>query len=158
MQHSATQKLEKYKIHLMSSYKKIYWEIFFTLVRFQDESNLYTLPAKIWNIYKAQWKHSYLTIWIPENGLAPIQNKHYDYNATLACSVMDEEFNLLCPELKLHNRIYRNVSFVNTSPKISHSVQAVHHCESMGILCVLNNSSLSSRKICDRLPDNNLEC
>ena len=28
---------------------------------------------------------------------------------------------------KLHNRIYRNVSFVNTSPKISHSVQVVHN-------------------------------
>ena len=37
------------------------------------------------------------------------------------------KFNLICPKLRLHNRIYRNVSFVNALPKISHSVLDDYH-------------------------------
>ena len=37
---------------------------------------------------------------------------------------------------KMNNRMYRNVSFSNTSPKISPNLYPSFHCESMGILSV----------------------
>ena len=52
---------------------------------------------KIWNIWKAQKKHPYLTISLAANGLAPTTNKYCDFNVTLRCSVMDEKCNLQCP-------------------------------------------------------------
>ena len=38
----------------------------------------YTPPAKIWNIWKAQSKHLYLSIWLIGNGWAPTTNKYCD--------------------------------------------------------------------------------
>ena len=35
--------------------------------------------------------------------------------------------NMQSPKLKMHNRIYRIVSFFNTSPKIAHSLKDIHH-------------------------------
>ena len=43
---------------------------------------------RLWNIWKAQWKLSYLTVWFAGNGLAPITNKYRYFNAILMCSVM----------------------------------------------------------------------
>ena len=51
---------------------------------------MHAIPAKLWNIWKAHWEHSYLTVWFTGNGLAPTTNKYCGLNATLACSVMDE--------------------------------------------------------------------
>ena len=50
------------------------------------------------------------------------------FNATLTCSIMDDKCNLQCRKLKIHSRIYRNVSFFNTLPKISHKLHGIHHC------------------------------
>ena len=49
--------------------------------------------AKIWTFWKVQWKHSYLTIWFAGIGLAPTTHRYCGFNATLACSVMDERCN-----------------------------------------------------------------
>ena len=38
-----------------------------------------------WDIWKVQWKPSYVTIWFAGNGLAPTTNKHCDFIATLMC-------------------------------------------------------------------------
>ena len=53
-----------------------------------------SLPAKIWNILKAQWKRSCFTFRFSGNGLAPTTNKYCDFSATLTCSVIDE--NIIC--------------------------------------------------------------
>ena len=45
------------------------------------------------------------------NGLAQAANKYYNFHVTHAWCVMDGKCNLQCPKLKLHNWIYRNVSF-----------------------------------------------
>ena len=82
---------------------------------------------KIWNILKAQGKHSYSTFRCAGNGLAPTTNKYCDLNATLTCSVMDEKYNFQYPKLKTHNRMYRSLSFFNNSPKISHNFHGIHH-------------------------------
>ena len=50
--------------------------------------------AKLWTVWKAQWKHSHLTIWFAGNGLAPTTNRYCGFNATLACSVMDGRCNI----------------------------------------------------------------
>ena len=39
------------------------------------------LLAKTWNIWRAQWKHSYLTFWFTGNGLASNKNKTCDWNS-----------------------------------------------------------------------------
>ena len=39
---------------------------------------------------------------------------------------MVEKWNLQCPKLKIHKGISRNVSFLDTSPNISHSFQDIH--------------------------------
>ena len=39
-------------------------------------TNYHTLPGKIWNIWKTQWKYSYLTIWFAGNGLVAATNKY----------------------------------------------------------------------------------
>ena len=48
------------------------------------------------------------------------------FNETLMCIVMDGKSNLLSAKLKIHNMMYRNV-YLNTSPKISHNFQGIHH-------------------------------
>ena len=82
---------------------------------------------RIWTIWKSQWKHSYFTFSFTGNGLAPTTNKCCDFNAILSCSVMDEKCNLQCPKLKIHHRMYRNVSFSNVSPNGSHNFQCSRH-------------------------------
>ena len=74
-------------------------------------------------------------------------NNHKQY-ATLTCIFFwTKKCNLKCPNLKIHNKIYRNVSFLNTSPKMPG--RPLLHYTSMGNLCMFNNSYLASRKICD---------
>ena len=50
--------------------------------------------------------------------------------------------NLRCPKFKMHNRIYRNVSFLMHRLKFP--------TFSMGILCVSNYSLLTSRTMCEQ--------
>ena len=83
-----------------------------------------SLPAKIWNILKAQWKRSCFTFRCAGNGLAPTTNKYCDFSATLTCSV--KNYNLQCPKLKIHKKCIR-VSFFNISPIISHNFHGIHH-------------------------------
>ena len=45
---------------------------------------------KLWNIWKAQWRHSYWTFRFARNSLALATNKYYEFNATVTCSVMDQ--------------------------------------------------------------------
>ena len=59
-------------------------------------------------------KHSYSTFWFTGNGVAPTTNKYCDFNATLTYSVMNEKYNLQCPKLMQHYRIYRNAPFLIT--------------------------------------------
>ena len=63
---------------------------------------IYTTEKKLWDNWKAQWKHSYLTFWFAGNGLAPTTNRYCDINATIKCNVMDENCNLQCPKLKIN--------------------------------------------------------
>ena len=59
------------------------------------------------------------------------------------------------PEIKDAQWIYRNVSFVNTLPKISYSFHGTHHNNTN--LCVYSIISLlASRKICNQSLDNNM--
>ena len=107
---------------------------------------------KVWIIWKAQWKHCNLTFWFAGNCLALNTNKYCDFNATAKCSVMDEKYNLQCPKLIIHNRMFRNMSFFNISPKISYSIQYIHPyiVNLWKFLSILNHSLLASRKIYDR--------
>ena len=75
---------------------------------------IYTLPAKIWNIWKAQCQHLYQTFWFAGNGLAPASNKYCDFKATVMCSVMYIKSNF---QLKIHKIMCRSVSIFNTSLK-----------------------------------------
>ena len=70
----------------------------------------YSVLYNIWNIWKAQWKHSYLTLKFTGNGLALSTNKYCGFNVTLTCGAIDEKWNLQCPELEVHNRIEGIVS------------------------------------------------
>ena len=81
---------------------------------------------KIWNIWKAQPKHSYLTWEFAGSGLAPANKMCYDLNATLSYIARDNKYKVQCPKLKLQNKIYSNVSFFITLPNISHSLQRIH--------------------------------
>ena len=85
----------------------------------------YTLPAKMWKIWNAQWEHSYLTFWFAVNGLPTTTDKYCDFNAIVTYSVMDKSCNLL---RAIHNRLYRNVSFLSTLPKRPNNFQGIHHC------------------------------
>ena len=86
-----------------------------------------TLPAKSMEYFEAQWKHSYLTFSFAVNGLAPTTTKYCRSNAFLMHSVRGEKYKLQCPKLKLHKIIYGDLSFFNTSHKISHSFQGIYH-------------------------------
>ena len=83
---------------------------------------------KIWNIWRAQWKHSLRTFWFAGNGLAPTTSKYCYFNATLTGDVMDENCNLQYPKLKLYNTIYRNMPYFDTWLKMTHNFQNIHHC------------------------------
>ena len=72
---------------------------------------LYILSANIWNIWKAQWEHSYLTLWFAGSCVAPTTNKYFDLNATLMRRLITKNCILECPKLKIYNGMYRNVSF-----------------------------------------------
>ena len=83
---------------------------------------------KLYNIWKALWKHSYLASVFAENGLAPTTNKYRYFNVALPCSVIGEKWNLQCPKFKIYNRLCRNVWFFYILlPKISNSFQGIHH-------------------------------
>ena len=99
----------------------------------------YTLLAKIWNIWRVQWKHSYLTFWFDGNALAATIYKYCDFDANLMCSVMDKRCHFEWPKLKTHG----NVSIFNTSRNLL-GYPALHYVD-MKILYV-----------CDLSPDNNL--
>ena len=43
---------------------------------------IYTTGKKLWNIWKAQWKHSHLIFWFVGNGLTPTTNKYSKYPIT----------------------------------------------------------------------------
>ena len=45
---------------------------------------------KLWNIWNAQWKHSYLTFPVAGNGLASTTKICCHFNGTLTCNVMGE--------------------------------------------------------------------
>ena len=81
---------------------------------------------QIWEIRKALWKHSYLTFYILE-----MDWFHPKRIVTLMqisrVSVMDEYYNLLCLKFMIHNRIYRNISPLNTSLKNSHKFRGIRH-------------------------------
>ena len=69
-----------------------------------------------------------IRIWLfAGSGLAPTTNKYCDFTTTITWNVMDEKCNLQCRKIKIHNTIYRNVSFFNILPKISNSFQGIHH-------------------------------
>ena len=108
---------------------------------------LHYITGKKWNIWKVQWKQSYLTFLFAGNDLVLTTNTYCDFNAALIFSLMDEKWYKLCPKLKLNNRIYRNVSIFNTSTKISHSFQGFHrdivNLLEFGVSC---NTLLSSPK------------
>ena len=64
---------------------------------------------KIWNIWKAQWKHAYLTFWYAANGLAPNTNKQIVTSMQLPL-VLWTKMQLAMLEIKkMHNKIYGNV-------------------------------------------------
>ena len=74
-------------------------------------------------------------------------------NATLMCSVMGGN----AISINLHNRQCRNVSFFILRLKFpTTSRVSILICDSMKILCALNNSLLVSRKFCDRSLDQHL--
>ena len=93
---------------------------------------------QLWKLWKAQWKHSYLTFWFAGNGLPPTANNYCDFNATLTCNVIDEECNIQCPKSKECNRLYRNVSFFQyfNNDFQQFSGYPSIYCESMRIWCV----------------------
>ena len=73
-----------------------------------------------------------------------IFNHFWEFN--LLCNVMNEKWDLQCPQLKMHDRISRTVSFLTLCLKFSGypSLQG----ESMGILCLFDNLLLASHKSC----------
>ena len=109
------------------------------------------------NIWKADWKHPYLRFWLDRKVVAPTANKCCHLNLTISCSVMEENCNLQCLKLKLHNTIRKNIIF-NTSPKMSHIFPGnnFHNVKMWEYFCVFNNLLLTSRTICLWLPDDNL--
>ena len=52
----------------------------------------------IWNIWKVQWKHTYLIFCFARNGLPPTTNKYCDFNATLTSLVPATASNICRPE------------------------------------------------------------
>ena len=88
---------------------------------------LYTLPEKSMEYSKSTMKTPVFDISIGWKWLGINHKPVLRFNATLTCSVMDEKRNSQCPKLEIHNRMDRNVSFLNTSPKISHSFQCILH-------------------------------
>ena len=80
---------------------------------------------KLWNIWKAQWKHSYLTFWFDGHGLAPNTNKNYCYfNAILTCGVIGE--NAIC-NVRIWLYTMDGTGMYHYSPKISRNFQCIHH-------------------------------
>ena len=94
-------------------------------------------------------------VWFAGNGLPPTTK--LVVLIQLPCVVLWRKMQ--CSKLKIHNRIYTNVSFFilrpthPTASRISMNALWIY-----GNLNVFNNyfTLLASRKICDWLPDNNL--
>ena len=97
------------------------------ILTYNKFDNCYTTAAKSMEYFKAQWKHLYLPFSFAGNSLAPTTTKYCHFNAFLMHSVRGEKCDLQCPKLKLHKTIYGDLSFFNTSHKISHSFQGKHH-------------------------------
>ena len=107
-----------------------YWSVIIersALNELSKKTNAVTLPAKSMEYFEAQWKHSYLAFWFAGNGLAPTTTKYCHFNSFLMHSVRGEKYKLQCPKLKLHKIIYGDLSFFNTSHKISHSFDGIRH-------------------------------
>ena len=96
---------------------------------------MFTLQAKIWTIWKTQWKHSYLTFWIAVNGLAlTTANKYCDFNASLTCSVMDKNATCYSSKWDKYDKIYWSVHFLILHIKFPQfPVDPPLHCVSMNI-------------------------
>ena len=80
----------------------------------------HTLPEKLWNIWRAQWKHSHLTLWFARNGLAPTTNKFCYFDATFTWSVDNFSKNgneaflakfYLTGSIRARARVYHNATF-----------------------------------------------
>ena len=108
---------------------------------------------------KEQWQYSYCSVFHFLEIVCHQSQTNIATSVQLSCTcrVVDETKNTQCPKWKMHNIIYRNVSFCNTSPKITPNSRVSLHWESMRILCIFNNSFLVSRKIYDLSPNNNLQ-
>ena len=116
---------------------------------------------KIWTSWKTQWKHSFFLFRFAECGLAPTTTHILWQYATLTCSVIDEKCNLQSSKSKIHNRIYRNVSFFKTS-EFSKLKLPSASTVSLITLWIYGNFMYSiirywyHAKFVDRSPDNNL--
>ena len=118
-----------------------------------DRWNIYTI-GKVGNIWKIQWKHSYLTFWFAGNCLAPNTNKYGDFNAILSCCVYDGKITLQCTKLKVHNRVYGNVPFLILGLKfpITSSVSIItlqiygnFVCIQYFVIRIIQNNNLSAK-------------
>ena len=86
----------------------------------RDVNSKYTLPEKSNGIYAERNENT--CIWhfdLLEVAWHQQQTSIVNFNGNLMWCVMDPIFDLHCPQLKINNRLYRNVSFFNTLLKIS---------------------------------------
>ena len=83
-----------------------------------------TLPAKTSNIWKPQWKHSYLTFWFAENVFSPTTNKCCGFDTTLPSSVVEK---MQCPKCADTLQNVDGCVIFNTSPKIYPIFKDTHH-------------------------------
>ena len=101
----------------------------------------YSLPEKkLWNICKAQRKTSIWHFDLLEVAWHQPQTSIVNFNATLMCCVIDQIFDLHRPQLKINNRLYRNVPFSNTLLKISNYFQG------MAIVCKIYSCTIVFRE------------
>ena len=49
------------------------------------------------------------------------------FDSRLKCSGVVDKWKCQCPNLRIYNRIYRNVSFFNSSTKLFHNFQGIYH-------------------------------
>ena len=107
-------------------------------------SPAHTLPAKM-EYLESTMETLIFYILISRNGLAPTTNK---YCATLTCSFLTKKCNLHGPKFKTHNRMYMDVSFFNTSCKISHNVQgSIHSAASSNDLLDLHSTQTQTCEV-----------
>ena len=71
--------------------------------------------------------NTWIWLLICGNGLAPTTNKYCDFNATLMCSIMNENCNLQSSKSKIPNWMHKIVSFFYTLLKIPHNFYGNNH-------------------------------